>query len=131
MTTNHNTGEPNALDRENPPRADGEFARPSEQLNPPRRTAWQKFKLIFKVVEIRLRFIVLLIFVFLYVGYWDTITNHWEKQTRSDGDVYNVVRMVLGNRAAHWMWPQAQACARPFGYRVLLPDAPERGAADA
>ena len=48
-------------------------------------TGWQKFKLIFKVIEVRLRFIAILIAVAFFVGYWDTIKNHWEKATRSDG----------------------------------------------
>src|SRR5574337_1962921 len=82
----------------------------TENSSPPHSahlTAWQKFKLIFRVVEIRLRFIAILIVVGLFVGYWDTITNRWEQQTRSDGAVYNVVRKVLGQDAAHWLWPQA------------------------
>jgi multidrug efflux pump subunit AcrA (membrane-fusion protein) len=44
---------------------------------------WQKFKLIVKVVEVRLRFIAILLVTALVIGYWDTITNYWDKWTRS------------------------------------------------
>jgi Cu(I)/Ag(I) efflux system membrane fusion protein len=73
------------------------------------RTGWEKFKLIFKVVEVRLRFIAILIAVAFFVGYWDSIKNHWEKQTRSDGGVYGTVRAVLGEKTTHWLWPQSSA----------------------
>jgi Cu(I)/Ag(I) efflux system membrane fusion protein len=75
---------------------------------PARSTAWKRFVLIFKVVEVRLRFIGVLIVVGLFLGYWDTITNHWEKQTRSGGAIYNSVHAVLGERTAHWLWPQGE-----------------------
>jgi Cu(I)/Ag(I) efflux system membrane fusion protein len=73
------------------------------------RTGWQKFKLLFKVVEVRLRFIAILIAIALVVGYWETIKNFWEKQTRPDGGVYGTVRAVFGERTAHWLWPQSIA----------------------
>ena len=44
---------------------------------------WQKFKLVVKVVEVRLRFIAILVVTALVIGYWDTITNYWDKWTRS------------------------------------------------
>jgi len=44
---------------------------------------WQKFKLVVKVVEVRLRFIAILLITALVIGYWDTITNYWDKWTRS------------------------------------------------
>jgi membrane fusion protein, copper/silver efflux system len=46
-------------------------------------TFWPKFKLIVKVVEVRLRFIAILLVTALVIGYWDTITNYWDKWTRS------------------------------------------------
>ena len=76
-----------------------------------RSTRWRKLVLIFKVVEVRLRFIGVLIVVGLFLGYWDTITNHWDKATRSGGTVYRSVRTVLGERTAHWLWPQSQNVA--------------------
>jgi Cu(I)/Ag(I) efflux system membrane fusion protein len=75
---------------------------------PVRLKAWQRFVLVFKVVEVRLRFVGVLIVVGLFLGYWDTITNHWDKQTRSGGAVNNIVHSVLGERTAHWLWPQSE-----------------------
>ena len=43
---------------------------------------WKKFKLIVQVIEVRLRFIVILAATGLLIGYWDTIANYWEKYTR-------------------------------------------------
>jgi Cu(I)/Ag(I) efflux system membrane fusion protein len=72
-------------------------------------TGWQKFKLVFKVVEVRLRFIAILIAVAFFVGYWDSIKNHWEKATRPDGGVYETVRAIVGAKTAHWLWPQGSS----------------------
>lgn len=42
----------------------------------------------FKAIEIRLRFIAILVGIGLVIGYWDTIKNHWDKWTRpSSGSV--------------------------------------------
>jgi membrane fusion protein, copper/silver efflux system len=76
-----------------------------------RSTRWRRLMLIFKVVEVRLRFIGVLIVVGLFLGYWDTITNHWNKLTRPGGTVYHSVRTMLGERTAHWLWPQSQTAA--------------------
>jgi Cu(I)/Ag(I) efflux system membrane fusion protein len=38
--------------------------------------------LIAKVVEVRLRFLVILLLTFLLIGKWDTIRNYWERYTR-------------------------------------------------
>ena len=46
---------------------------------------WKKFKLIIQVIEVRLRFIVILVATGLLIGYWDTIKNYWEKWTRPAG----------------------------------------------
>ncbi|MGD0655692.1 MAG: efflux RND transporter periplasmic adaptor subunit [Thermoguttaceae bacterium] len=46
-------------------------------------TFWRKFFLVFKVVEVRLRFIAILLITALAIGYWDTIANYWDKWTRS------------------------------------------------
>lgn len=45
-------------------------------------TRWRKFRMIVKVVELRLRFIVLMAATGLVFGYWDTIWNHYEKWMR-------------------------------------------------
>ena len=45
-------------------------------------TRWQKFRMVVKVVELRLRFIALMAATGLVFGYWDTIWNYYEKWTR-------------------------------------------------
>ncbi len=49
----------------------------------PNSTFWKKFFLVLKVIEVRLRFIAILLVTALAIGYWDTITNYWDKWTRS------------------------------------------------
>ena len=49
----------------------------------PNSTFWKKFFLVLKVIEVRLRFIAILVITALAIGYWDTITNYWDKWTRS------------------------------------------------
>src|SRR5262245_4762531 len=71
------------------------------------RTRWQNFRLIFRVIEIRLRFIAILVAIAFFVGYWDTIRNHWEKQTRPDGPVYGAVRALFGESTAQRIWPHS------------------------
>lgn len=39
----------------------------------------------FKAIEIRLRFIAILVAIGLVIGYWDTIKNYWDKWTRPSG----------------------------------------------
>jgi membrane fusion protein, copper/silver efflux system len=45
-------------------------------------TRWQKFRLVVKVVELRLRFIALMAITGLVFAYWDTIWNRYEKWMR-------------------------------------------------
>jgi RND family efflux transporter MFP subunit len=45
-------------------------------------TNWKKVKLVLEVVEVRLRFIAILVATALVIGYWDTIKNYWDKWTR-------------------------------------------------
>jgi Cu(I)/Ag(I) efflux system membrane fusion protein len=77
------------------------------------RTGWQKAKLIFKVVEVRLRFVAILAAVGFFVGYWDDVKNHWEKLTRPDGLVYSATRSVAGKLTAEWLWPSGQEGETP------------------
>ena len=44
---------------------------------------WQRIRFLFKVVEIRLRFILILAVTFVLIGKWDTVKNVWDKWTRS------------------------------------------------
>ncbi len=50
-------------------------------------SGWQKFVMIVKVIEVRLRFIVILVAVGFVIGYWDVIKNHWDKWTRPAAEV--------------------------------------------
>src|SRR6478736_7273012 len=45
-------------------------------------TRWQKFRLVVKVVELRLRFIALMAATGLAFAYWDTIWNRYDKWMR-------------------------------------------------
>src|ERR1700676_4040838 len=45
-------------------------------------TGWKRARFLFKVVEIRLRFILILAATFVLIGKWDTIKNYWDKYTR-------------------------------------------------
>jgi membrane fusion protein, copper/silver efflux system len=50
---------------------------------PARRTsAWGMFWFTIKAIEIRLRFIAILVGIGLVIGYWDGIRNYWDKWTR-------------------------------------------------
>jgi Cu(I)/Ag(I) efflux system membrane fusion protein len=53
----------------------------SESASPPR-TRWQKFRLVVKVVELRLRFIAIMVLTGLTFAYWDTIWNRYDKWMR-------------------------------------------------
>jgi Cu(I)/Ag(I) efflux system membrane fusion protein len=57
----------------------------SPETTPPpraRRSLGQRAWLIIKAIEVRLRFILVLLVSFVVIGYWDTIKNYWEKWTR-------------------------------------------------
>jgi len=45
-------------------------------------SAWKRLKLVIEVVEVRLRFVAILVATGLLIGYWDTIKNYWDKWTR-------------------------------------------------
>ena len=50
-------------------------------------TGLKKFWIVVKVIEVRLRFIAVLVATGLVIGYWDTIKNYWDKWTRSAAHV--------------------------------------------
>ncbi|MGO9597827.1 MAG: efflux RND transporter periplasmic adaptor subunit [Isosphaeraceae bacterium] len=56
------------------------------ESSPPELTRWQKFRLVVKVVEMRLRFIALMAVTGLVFAYWDTLWNYYEKFTRPKGE---------------------------------------------
>jgi Cu(I)/Ag(I) efflux system membrane fusion protein len=45
-------------------------------------TRMQKLFMVLKVIEVRLRFIAVLLVTFLVIAYWDTLATYWEKWTR-------------------------------------------------
>lgn len=52
-------------------------------MQPPRTPGvWQRARFLFKVVEIRLRFVLVIVATFVLIGKWDTIKNYWEKWRR-------------------------------------------------
>jgi Cu(I)/Ag(I) efflux system membrane fusion protein len=63
----------------------GPAAHRSVGINPTPRTRWQKFRLVVKVVELRLRFIGLMAATALVFAYWDTIWNRYDKWMRPAG----------------------------------------------
>jgi Cu(I)/Ag(I) efflux system membrane fusion protein len=46
-------------------------------------TGRKEFWMVIKVLEVRLRFIAVLVATGLIIGYWDTIKNYWDRWTRS------------------------------------------------
>lgn len=54
----------------------------------PQLTRWQKFRMVVKVVELRLRFIALMAVTGLVFAYWDTLWNYYEKWTRPPGHAH-------------------------------------------
>jgi membrane fusion protein, copper/silver efflux system len=53
-------------------------------------SGWKRVRFLFRVIEIRLRFILILVATFVLVGKWDTIKNYWEKWTRPSTKVAQV-----------------------------------------
>ena len=69
------------------PAPDGGLRDPLAVPEPPL-SRWKKFRMVVKVVELRLRFIALMAGTGLIFGYWDTIWNHYEKWTRPPGEAH-------------------------------------------
>src|SRR3954454_24608234 len=69
----------------------------------PPRSRWQKFRLVVKVVELRLRFITLMVVTGLVFAYWDTLWNRYDK----------------------WMRPTAHAHAAASGAESYCPMHPQ------
>jgi Cu(I)/Ag(I) efflux system membrane fusion protein len=59
---------------------------PISDADGPHSSAGQKFWFTVKAIEIRLRFIAVLVGIGLVIGYWDSIQNHWDKWTRPAAD---------------------------------------------
>ena len=72
--------QPNHSDTASSPDADLNAA--AEANAPPRNSRWQAFRFALKAIEIRLRFVAVLVGIGLLIGYWDTLRNYWDKWTR-------------------------------------------------
>ncbi len=72
---------PKSADQTNPA-APALIAEVASNENAQRLTGWKRARFLFKVIEIRLRFIAIVGATFLLVGEWDLIKNYWEKWTR-------------------------------------------------
>ncbi|MDR3634432.1 MAG: heavy metal-binding domain-containing protein [Isosphaeraceae bacterium] len=48
----------------------------------PRPRKWRAFGLTLRALQVRLRFIVILIAAFVVAGQWETLRNHWDRLTR-------------------------------------------------
>jgi len=57
---------------------------PLTPTDPPPLTRWKRFRLVVKVVELRLRFIALMAATALAFAYWDTIANRYDKWMRPE-----------------------------------------------
>lgn len=69
-------------------------------------TRWRKFRMVVKVVELRLRFIALMAATALVFGYWDTIWNTYEKWSRPPREV------VLGTSHDEFYCPMHPSVVR-------------------
>src|SRR4051794_23143200 len=58
------------------------------------RTRWQKFRLVVKVVELRLRFVALMAVTGLVFAYWDELANRYEKWMRPAAEAHAVASGV-------------------------------------
>src|SRR3954453_9358293 len=70
MSSHESSGHPDPIGPES--------AAPAE----PPLSRWKKFRLVVKVVELRLRFIALMAVTGLAFAYWDTLWNRYEKWMR-------------------------------------------------
>src|SRR5581483_7219238 len=70
---------------------DAPFAPESAPSEEARLTRWQKFRLVVKVVELRLRFIALMAATGLVFAYWDTLWNRYDKWMRPAAESHAAV----------------------------------------
>jgi Cu(I)/Ag(I) efflux system membrane fusion protein len=85
------------LNRDDAKRPPGSLAAPeaeSESAPPQRASAGSMFWFTVKAIEIRLRFIAILVGIGLVIGYWDGIRNYWDKWTRPTAE--NVATGLTG-----------------------------------
>jgi Cu(I)/Ag(I) efflux system membrane fusion protein len=55
---------------------------PSSVTSPASHTGWERTKFVLKAIEVRMRFIAVLVGLGLVIAYWSTIQNYWDHWTR-------------------------------------------------
>ena len=95
-------------------------------------TRWQKFRLVVKVVELRLRFIALMAITGLVFAYWDTLWNRYDKWMRPATEKHAAVSGIEYYCPMHSQVVQGEPgscpiCGMPLakrkkGEKVVLPE---------
>ena len=95
-------------------------------------TRWQKFRLVVKVVELRLRFIALMAITGLVFAYWDTLWNRYDKWMRPGAEKHATVSGIEYYCPMHPQVVQGEPgscpiCGMPLakrkkGEKVVLPE---------
>lgn len=67
----------------------------SEAPNMSRPTRWKRFWFLVKVVEVRLRFVLVLVVTGGLIGYWDVIKNHYDKYTRDGSTLSKAANSLI------------------------------------
>jgi hypothetical protein len=79
----------------------------------PPSSTWKTFHLLINLKKLRLWFITVMVTASMFIGYWDTISNHWGDRTRSAAAASAV---ELGQEFYCTMHPQViQAESDPQG----------------
>jgi Cu(I)/Ag(I) efflux system membrane fusion protein len=106
-----------------------DFTETSSVPQPVARSRWSLFWFTIRMLEVRLRFIAVLVALGLVIGYWDTLQNYWDRWTRpaiavasnadSDTEFYcpmdpSVVRPGLEPNGAI---PKCPICGMPLSLR--------------
>lgn len=56
---------------------------------------WKRFYFVIRVLEVRLRFILVLVITGGLIGYWDVITNYYDKYTRTGTELKSAVASAI------------------------------------
>src|SRR5688572_22866952 len=57
---------------------------PDPKPSPAKPGRWRKVRFALQAIEVRLRFVGILVVIGLLFAYWDTLRNHWDKWTRPE-----------------------------------------------
>ena len=81
---------------------------PQQELRAVPKGRWEKTKFVLKMIEIRLRFIAILVGIGALIFYWDTLENYWDRWTRPD----NVASGAAGS-STEFYCPMHPSVVRP------------------